>query len=205
MVKVEGIYRGGERIGQELLLNERGFELIVGNGNKNKFFDSIDEDIDFSLFLHHIRWAREMNLRGFIFVNIKPTTLIKYRKEIREIVKGKVVIELREDFVRGELFGEIVNFRKEFPFLLSLDDFGRGSSNLDRVAMLLPNFIKLDMSLVKSVKDLANLVHFLRNFAKGSLFIAEKVEDEKVYRTARSVGIELWQGWYERKLFGSSS
>lgn len=200
MVKVEGIYKGLEKIGQEILLDDKGFELIVGNGKKEKFFDRLDEDIDFSLFLHHVNWVHESGIEGYSFINLKPSTLVKYGAEIIKAVKGKVVIEVREDYMSDKEIEEIIRIRSNFPFLLSIDDFGRRSSNLDRIAFLRPNFVKIDMSLFESTKDLVYFASFLRNYSGGSVLIAEKVEDEKVYRMARGAGIEMWQGYYEREL-----
>ncbi len=200
MVKVEGIYRGLERVGQEVLLDEKGFEIIVGNGRKEKFFDRLDEDIDFSLFLHHVNWVYENGIGGYSFVNLKPSTLVKYGGEIIRAIKGKIVIEVREDHMGDKEIEEVVRIRSNFPFLLSIDDFGRRSSNLDRIALLEPNFVKVDMTLFRDAKELVYFTSFLRSYSVRSVLIAEKVEDEKVYRMARGAGIELWQGYYERDL-----
>lgn len=200
MVKVEGIYRGFERVGQEVLLNERGFEVIIGNGRKEKFFERLDEEIDFSLFLHHVKWIRENRIGGYSFVNIKPSTLLRYREEITLAIDGKIVVEVREDHMSDEEIKELVKFRGNFPFLLSIDDFGRRSSNLDRIAFLKPNFVKVDMTLFRSPKEVIHFVSFLRNYSERSVLIAEKVESEEVFRAVKGAGIDLWQGWYEKKI-----
>ncbi len=200
MVKLEGIYKRDKKIGHEVLLNEKGLEVFMGNGKKEKFFDGIDEEIDFSLFLHHIRWVRKNRLPGYSFINIKPSTLVRYKKEIPYAVKGRIVIEIREDHIDSGDIGQIIELRENFPFLLSIDDFGRGSSNLDRIVKLRPNFIKLDMSLFDGLKDLVRFTHFLSNYSSDSILIAEKVENEDLYRISNGAGIPLWQGWYEKKL-----
>ena len=202
MVKVEGIYRGKERFGQEILTDEKSFHVLMGNGNKEKFFQSLDEDIDFSLFIHHVNWAKKSNLGGFFFINIKPSTLVKYAREVIHVLSGKVVVEIREEVLSDDEIEEIKKLRADFPFLLSIDDMGRGASNLDRVGELSPNFIKLDMKIVKGVAQLTLLVNFLKEFSPSSVLIAEKVETEREYRMVRGAGIKLWQGWYERKCGG---
>ncbi len=201
MVKIEGIYKGKERIGQELLADEKHFHVLMGNGNKEKFFQSIGEDIDFSLFMHHVKWARESNLGGYFFINVKPSTLVRYVDNIVHILSQKIVIEIREDALEERDIEKIKEIRKDFPFLLSIDDMGRGASNLDRVSELSPNFIKLDMEVIRKtpVSHLTLLVNFLRGFAPQSVLIAEKVETEQEYRMIKGAGIEIWQGWYERK------
>jgi len=201
MVKVEGVYRGFRRIGQELLTDERQFELVMGNGNKEAFFRGINEDIDFSFFLHHLNWAKSQRLRGYTFINIKPSTLLKYAEEIKELTSfGKVVVEIREDSLESLEMDALVSMREDFPFLLSLDDMGRGASNLDRVMNLHPNFIKVDMKLFRSPSELTIFTSFLKKYAPRSVLIAEKVETERELKMARGAGIEIWSGWYERKL-----
>ena len=59
MIKIEGIYKGKEKIGRELLLDEQVFDVILGNGKKTRFFDTIDEDIDLSLFAFHANFVRK--------------------------------------------------------------------------------------------------------------------------------------------------
>lgn len=199
-MKVEGIYRDREKIGQEVLTDEKRFEVFMKNGNKERFFRSIDEGIDFSLFIHHVNWAKRSRMRGYFFINLKPSTLVKYSREIVHVLDRKIVVEIREDFLTDEEVEIIKRLREDFPFLLSIDDMGKGASNLDRVRELLPNFIKLDIKIIGSVSQLTFFVSFLREFAPRSILIAEKVETEKDYRMIRGVGIKLWQGWYERQL-----
>ena len=201
MVKIEGIYKGKERIGQELLLDEKWFHMFFGrNGSKERFFEKLDEEVDFSLFLHYTDWIKKVKPSGFTFINIKPVTLIRFKDRIRNLLEGKVVLEVREDRLSEEEALEIAKIREDFPFLLSVDDFGRGASNLDRVAVLRPNFVKVDISLFSRSKDLVNLVTFLKEYAgKRMVLIAEKVERKEDLRMARGAGIELWQGWYERE------
>lgn len=204
MVKVEGIYKDLERIGQEILLDERGFELVLGNGKKEKFFERINEDIDFSLFLHHVEWVKRRALRSYSFINLCPSTLVKYAEDICNSITGKIVIEIREDYVEDKDFEVIVEIRRCCRFLLSLDDFGRKSSNLDRVLMLKPNFIKIDVSLFKNATELFSFTSFLERYARGIIMIAEKVETAEMLKKVRSAGIRFWQGWYEKQLYTSS-
>ena len=200
MVKVEGVYRDFERVGQEVLLDEKGFELLAGDGKKEKLFEGLDEDIDFSLFLHHVNFVREKGFSGYTFVNLKPSTLIKYSREIMKVIRGKVVVEIREDHVGDRELEEIKRMRENFPFLLSLDDFGKKSSNLDRVLHLKPNFIKVDVSLFESRLDFLNFVNFLSSYSGGAVLIAERVETKEQFKMVRSAGIRFWQGWFEREL-----
>ena len=197
MVKVEGIYKGFRRIGQEALLDEKGLELLFSNGSKERFFDKIDEEIDLAVFLHHVNWAHTHNLQGYTFVNIKPSTLIKHHEDIMANLKGKIVLELREDFITDKDLLRLKEIREEYKFLLSLDDVGKGASNIDRIKALKPNFVKVEVQLFDNAKTLFGFVSLLRDIHNCHL-IAEKVENDKHFRMIRGAGIEMWQGYYEK-------
>ena len=46
---------------------------------------------------------------------------------------------------------KILMFYREAGFLIAMDDFGSGSSNLNLMHQLRPDFIKLDMQLIRNV------------------------------------------------------
>lgn len=198
-MKLEGIYKGLKRIGYEVLLNERGFEALLGHGNKDRLFNRIDEDIDLAVFLHHVNWANSHNLQGYVFINIKPSTLVKYYREIASSLKGKVVLEIREDFITDQELETLRRIRDDYKLLLSLDDVGKGASNIDRIKALRPNFIKIEIKLFDNVRILFGFVSLLKEIHNCHL-IAEKVENEQLFRMVRGAGIELWQGFYEKEL-----
>lgn len=200
MVKLEGIYRGEKRIGYEVLLRDGSIPIISSNGNKEKLFETLSPELDLTLFLHHANWAREnKGPSDYIFINIKPQTIVMYWDEVLNAVNGRIVIELREDWISEKDMERLVELRKEHMFLLSLDDFGRQSSNVERVVTLSPNFIKVDISLFNSTLALFKLTDFLRS-VQGCHIIAEKVEDERHFRMIKGAGIEMWQGYYEKQV-----
>ena len=87
--------------------------------------------------------------------------------------------------------------------MIAVDDWGKGFSNLDRLLLLRPEIVKIDMSLVhnldldyhratiQTVCAWADLV--------GARICAEGVETEEQWRQLRDIGIHLGQGW----LFGA--
>lgn len=200
MVKVEWIFRGSKLKGCELLLDERKVPFIPGNGLKERFFNNLDPELDLTLFLHHINYAKAF-LPGnlYVFVNIKPETLLKFWTEVLSALKGKVVLELREDMIPDSGLERLAEIRKEYMFLLSIDDFGVKASNIDRIRLLEPNFIKLDVRLFRNTRELFDLVIFLRDISGASL-VAECVESEEHFRMVRAAGIEFWGGFYGNRI-----
>ena len=93
----------------------------------------------------------------------------------------------------------LAEIRKEYMFLLSIDDFGVKASNIDRIRLLEPNFIKLDVRLFRNTRELFDLVIFLRDISGASL-VAECVESEEHLRMVRAAGIEFWSGFYGNRM-----
>jgi PAS domain S-box-containing protein len=87
---------------------------------------------------------------------------------------------------------------------LAVDDAGVGVANFGHIIELRPDFVKLDMSLVRRVNvDLGRqaLVVAMRHFARtaGCRLIAEGIETDEEARALRQLGVEFGQGyWYGR-------
>jgi len=86
---------------------------------------------------------------------------------------------------------------------LAVDDAGAGVANFGHIIELRPDFVKLDISLVRRVN--ANLgrqamVIGMRHFSRtaGCRLVAEGIESEEEARTLTGLGVEFGQGY----LFG---
>ncbi len=86
---------------------------------------------------------------------------------------------------------------------VAVDDAGAGVANFSHIIDMRPDFVKLDISLVRNVN--ANLgrqamVVGMRHFARtaGCRLIAEGIETEEEAATLRGLGVEFGQGY----LFG---
>jgi len=191
-MKVEGIYTFDmELFGWEVLWDAEFVE-----GKKERFFGSLEESIDLEIFKRNLEVVKE---KGLYFLNLKPSTLLKYAGHIVELISPNVVIELREDAIEEPILLQLVNLRRYYPFRLSLDDFGRIASNVDRLKLLVPQFVKIEVPLF-TVKELVFLVNFVKSVDRNCKVVAEKVENESLFKLAKGVGFELWQGFYEKEL-----
>jgi EAL domain-containing protein (putative c-di-GMP-specific phosphodiesterase class I) len=127
--------------------------------------------------------------------------LIKIVQELG-IKPENVVIEINESRVAelSELQAFVVH-HKAHGFLIALDDLGTGHSNLQRLATLKPDILKLDRSLIQGLggdffkkeifKSLVSLAHNI-----GALVLAEGVETESEVSTSLGLGADLFQGFY---------
>ena len=90
---------------------------------------------------------------------------------------------------------------KKHNVKIAIDDFGSGYSNFQRIIDIMPDFIKIDGSLIKNIdrdsKSL-NIVKSMVFFAKNEkiVTVAEFVENEKIFDICNNIGIDLFQGYY---------
>ena len=85
-------------------------------------------------------------------------------------------------------------------YRIAVDDLGAGYSGLNNLATLRPEFVKIDMSLIRDIhKDQRklNLVQSLVDFANKAnmLIVAEGVETEEEAAAATSAGCHMLQGY----------
>ena len=185
-----------------------GYEVLAGdefpvNGSREKFFSSIPEDYDLEIFESLVRRAREKIPRDYyLFFNLKPTTFLLFPDKVVNVLGYRDVLELREDFISTDLLRELSRLRRTYGILLSLDDFGRGASNFERLKLLFPNFVKVDFSLFShwELPQVRELILKSGNF----YVIAEKVESPKDFYVAKSYGFHLAQGFYVEDLIKKS-
>lgn len=115
---------------------------------------------------------------------------------------GRIVIELVESRVADlKALERFVETHKEHGFLLALDDVGTGHSNLERVAILKPDVLKIDRGLISGLDrhyHKQEVTRALLNLAGkiGALVVAEGVEREEEALLALEMGVDVLQGYY---------
>jgi len=114
----------------------------------------------------------------------------------------RVVIEVVESKVENtEALLSFIHRHREAGFLIALDDVGAGHSNLDRIALLKPDIMKIDASLIRDLEKnyyKQEVLRSLVNLAKriGSLVLAEGVETAPEALASLELGAEFIQGYY---------
>jgi len=126
----------------------------------------------------------------------------KQRLERAGISAGQVVFELTEhvrikDF--GELRSRLADYRKT-GFRLAMDDVGAGHSGLQSIIELAPDFIKVDMSLVRDIDKhqiKQEMMAMIQSFADrtGCTLIAEGVERPGELAALTASGVRCAQGF----------
>jgi len=116
---------------------------------------------------------------------------------------GRLVLEVTEraaildlDRFRGQL-----NALRAFGARVAIDDLGSGYSALSLVAELDPDYIKLDMTLIRSIDQSPVRQNLLRNMVSfsidlGAKVVAEGVETRAELETLFELGCHMVQGYY---------
>ena len=109
-----------------------------------------------------IREAKVHDIKEQLFINFSPTSVYDPATCLRRTVQAideagiphsNIVFEVAESQHPPDMdhLIKILRFYREAGFLIALDDFGSGSSNLNLMHQLRPDFIKLDMQLIRNV------------------------------------------------------
>jgi len=111
---------------------------------------------------HHLHLAnarKRLPLDTWLFLNVAPSTFIQagYEQTLAAIVSeagldpGGVVLEILEsEGVDVEELALAAWRYRGCGFLIAVDDFGAGHSNLDRLLRIQPDFVKLDGELIRA-------------------------------------------------------
>ena len=120
-------------------------------------------------------------------------TALQPQDVVFEVVESDQVTDVKH-------LQKICEYYRKQGFGFALDDVGTGTSSLQMICDLKPDFIKLDKSFISRVSEpmFHGVVEKLAEFAGqfGLRVIAEGVEQEEQAKTLLAMNIDLMQGWY---------
>jgi EAL domain-containing protein (putative c-di-GMP-specific phosphodiesterase class I) len=159
--------------------------------------------------LHAIRSAitsrHRLPARTYLSVNVSPKTLLSegFAALVASLDGDPLVVEVTEHSAvedYDELKRAIDQFRAR-GVRLAIDDLGTGFASFMHIVKLLPEFMKLDLSLTRDIERDAvkqALTAALVGFAAqiGAHLIAEGVETVEEMQTLTALGVECAQGYY---------
>jgi EAL domain-containing protein (putative c-di-GMP-specific phosphodiesterase class I) len=160
-------------------------------------------DLELATLEDAVATARRLPAGLWLNLNVSPR-LLGDPERLRDILCSAdrpIVVEITEH----EVIEDYQALRKAVGALgqdirLAVDDAGAGVANFGHIIELRPDFVKLDISLVRGVNtDLGRqaVVAGMRHFARtaGCRLIAEGVETEEEARTLAGFGVEFGQGY----------
>lgn len=149
----------------------------------------------------------EMPDESVMFVNLHPLDfddpeLIKPDSPLLQHA-SRLVLEVTERAAikNLEAFRERLKILREHKMEIAIDDLGSGYSALSLVAELDPDYIKLDMTLIRDIDQSPvrqNLVRNMVSFAAdlGARVVAEGVETREELQCVCDLGAQFVQGYF---------
>lgn len=159
--------------------------------------------------LEHIRFLKPHEK---LFINLDPRAiddpfLLRGKVQLLlaeyELTPQNIVLEIteRHAITNYSAFRKIIEEYRKQGFLIAVDDAGAGYSSLESITEIYPDFIKLDMSLIRNIDvdpiKQALLETFV-SFAEkvNCKIIAEGIETERELETLMDLGVIYGQGYY---------
>ncbi len=145
-----------------------------------------------------------------MFINVHPAELaephaLERRLDLLQKYVDRIVFEITEhsSVMSVTSWGESIAMIRERGYNIAVDDLGAGYSALSMLAELKPQYIKVDMSIIRSIDRAPHkqrLMDLLSRFADATdaLLIAEGIETKEEAAIVEQCGAHLMQGF----LFG---
>jgi EAL domain-containing protein (putative c-di-GMP-specific phosphodiesterase class I) len=146
-----------------------------------------------------------------LFVNTLPATMRdpQFRGkplidslEKAQVEAKRVVIEITEHDVieNHDMFRETMAYFTDLGMSFAVDDVGAGYSGLDTIAQLRPQYLKIDINLVRSLDSKPMNVSMVKALVAighniGAEVLAEGIQREEEAQILRALGVDYGQGY----------
>jgi diguanylate cyclase (GGDEF)-like protein len=147
-----------------------------------------------------------------MFINLDPRAIddpFLLRGNIFKLLEDyglnphNIVLEIteRHAITNYAVFRKIIEEYRKKGYLIAVDDAGAGYSSLESIAEIYPDFIKLDMSLIRNIDADSIKQALLETFVQFAekvkcKIIAEGIETEQELQTLIKLGVPYGQGYY---------
>lgn len=148
-----------------------------------------------------------------ISINVTYTDILNYHfiDEVAEfIVVNKIGKKLIFEIVENEYIEDyelLDNFISKFRKIgvrIAIDDFGSGFSNFEYILKLRPDYIKIDGSLIRQIKENKDFFVLVESIIKlahklGIKIICEYVATKDIFTILKRLNVDEYQGYYFHK------
>lgn len=194
----EALVRGKE--------NQSAYSILSKVNDENRY------RFDQACRVRAIELASRLNMNSLLSINFLPNAIYNPETCIRTTVEAshkynfgidKIILEVTEG-EKVEDHAHLLSIIKEYKrqgIKTAIDDFGAGYSGLNLLSEFQPDFIKIDMALVRGIdKD-----RIRRSIIKGIMLVCQEIEIQVIaegietieeYKTLEDLGIHLIQGYY---------
>lgn len=207
-----------------------GFE-VLGRYNDNDniislgdFFCNPDNDKQYVLEVDRIirekaikKFAMERMHKQKLFINIKPEWIEPFASKPDEMPTLKllrkynidfsdVVIEINEQYLDSlnDSIMYCISYYKSIGIKIAIDDYGKDSSNIFRLATILPDMIKIDMVFIQRSENMyqyKNYLTFITDYCHklGIEVVYEGIETDKQLVNCINASGRYYQGFFLSK------
>ncbi|MBR5682811.1 MAG: EAL domain-containing protein [Ruminococcus sp.] len=167
-------------------------------------------DVERSTFLNVLRIVSE-NKEALgsakVFINSIPGVMVgdgdlSDISSHLEKIADRIVIELTEEAeLNDDDLMKLKQFYEKLNIDIAVDDYGTGYSNVSNLLRYMPNYVKIDHSLISDINNQPRKQHFVREIIdfchdNNIKALAEGVETTEEMRIAINLGADLIQGFY---------
>lgn len=142
-----------------------------------------------------------------VFINSIPGVHISEEdeKKVSELLHNNhetAVVELTEEAeLNDNELAAVQEFFRKNKIETAVDDYGTGFSNVNNLLRYMPNYVKIDRSLISEIQAKPQKQHFVREIIEfchdnSIKALAEGVETTEELQTVIMLGADLIQGFY---------
>ncbi len=156
-----------------------------------------------------LEMIKNLDTQTKFFINIQPEWLTpfadleKIMPTIEQLDKcningEKIIIEICEDsFTDINMLLELVKRYRDAGCKIAIDDVGAGFSNLERIAVLSPDYLKISAGFIKRSKSY-HILESIGGFCEksGVNLVLEEVEGINQLQMGLDAGVRYLQGYY---------
>ena len=188
--------------------------IFIPVAEKNGFIRFLDEEIWINVFAAVRSWLDagiepvpiSINISRISLENDKIYYIIKRLKEKYAIPEKYIHFEITETAsvdANSPINARIQKIR-ELGFAIAMDDFGSGYSSLNSLKDMPIDILKLDMGFMSGEDSLnrgGTIINYVVRMAQGLEYItvAEGVETQEQADFLRSIGVNIFQGYFYAK------
>lgn len=148
----------------------------------------------------------------FLFLNVDPNVIRdpKFERGLTRdhldkfgISPDKIIFEITERTAIDDYdtFKETLNYYTNQGYKIAIDDAGAGYSGMNTIVETKPNFIKIDMNIVRNIHKDTFKQAIVKSFVQlgnntNILIIAEGIETKEELKTLIRLGVYAGQGYY---------
>ncbi|WP_246944028.1 EAL domain-containing protein [Bacillus pinisoli] len=214
----QAIFNAEERkvIGYEVLgrmKTEEGWHSLGPFFRDQSIPDEYRLEVDDLIVRKALDYWLEVDAKPYIFINRNPDLLMRdHGESLLEMLKvyqdkgfplDHLVLEITEHDFTGDIerLNHLLTYYRTYGIKIAVDNVGNGAGNLDRIGLIEPDILKVDLHMLRKTNGLASyqdVLYSLSLLARkiGAALLYEEIETLYQLQYAWRNGGRYYQGFY---------